>query len=143
MEGDRAMGDRDVTHKIMIIINHTKLEAIEAKKLNAPVKTKMTAAKASRTVHDAVMRIKIILIPLSVDGWRSRRHHLHASNTAGITPIAPSPPPLAFILMEEVAEEAYIGGGNKAQESEYEGVNRDHFFYLSFFLVGCGLMARS
>ena len=66
MEGDQAEGDRGVTHKIMAIINHTKLEAMPAKKLNAPVKTKTTAAKEKRTVHDAVMRMKIILVPLSV-----------------------------------------------------------------------------
>ena len=70
--------------------------------------------------------MKIILVPLSVAGWRSQHHHLHALNTAGITPVALSPLPLAFTLMEEVAEEAYIRGGNKAQESEYEGVNCDH-----------------
>ena len=50
------MGDRDVNHKMMIMINHMKLEAIEPKKLNAPVKMKMMAAKARRTVHNAVMR---------------------------------------------------------------------------------------
>jgi len=66
MEGDRTAGERDVTHKIMTIINHTRLEAMEAKKLNAPLKTKMTAAKEKRTVHDAVTRMKIILVPGSV-----------------------------------------------------------------------------
>jgi len=128
MEGDRTAGKRDVTHKIMTIINHTRLEAMEAKKLNAPLKTKMTAAKEKRTVHDAVTRMKIILVPGSVWDCRSLRHHLHASNAAGITPVTPSPPPLAVILMEEVAEEAYIGGSNEAQKSVDEGVNRNHVY---------------
>lgn len=29
--------------------------------------------------------------------------------------------------MEEVAKKTYIGGSNKAQEGEDEGVDRDHF----------------
>jgi len=31
------------------------------------------------------------------------------------------------MLMEEVAEKAYIGGSNEAQEREDEGVDGDHF----------------
>lgn len=61
------MSDRDLTHKIMVIINHTTLEAIEAKKLNDPLKTKTTAAKAKRVVHAAVKRVKIILVPFQLD----------------------------------------------------------------------------
>ena len=110
------------------------LEAIEAKKLNDPLKTKTTAAKAKRVVHDAVKRVKIILFPFQLDDtlyWKCRRHHLHASNAASITPVAPREPPLAVILMEEVAKEAYIGSSDEAQEGEYKGVDRDHFLIWS------------
>ena len=51
----------------MVIISHTMLEAIPAKKLNEPLKTKATAAKAKSVVHDAVKRIKIILFLLVGD----------------------------------------------------------------------------
>ena len=59
----------------------------------------------------------------------------------GITPVAPSKPPWAVILTEEVAKDAHIGGSNEAQEGEDEGVDRDHFFNLVW--VGCGLLARA
>ncbi len=36
-------------------------------KLNEPLKTKTTAAKAKRVVHTAVKRIKIILVPFQLD----------------------------------------------------------------------------
>ena len=68
---DGLMGDRDVTHKMMVIIKNTRLEAIEAIKLNEPLKTKTTAANAKRVVHTAVKRQKIILVavPLGDTLW--------------------------------------------------------------------------
>jgi DNA-binding transcriptional regulator YiaG len=80
MKGDRVVSGRDVTHKIMTIINQTMLEAMEAKKLNAPLKTKMTAAKAKSTVHDAVTRIKIILVPVSVSVSHAARLKVSTSS---------------------------------------------------------------
>ena len=62
MEGGPG-SDRGVTHKIMVIIKNKRLELIEAIKLNEPLKTKTTAAKAKMVVHTAVKRQKIILVP--------------------------------------------------------------------------------
>jgi hypothetical protein len=50
------------TQKIMVMISHMMLEAKLATKLNMPLKTKMTAAKAKKVVHAAVKRMKIILL---------------------------------------------------------------------------------
>ena len=109
--GRRAL----LTQKIMVIISHTMLEAIPAKKLNEPLRTKMTAAKAKRVVHAAVKRTNIILFSLlAVSLVVGPTSYVHASNAAGITPVARSEPPLAVILVEEVAEKAYIGGSDEA-----------------------------
>ena len=67
----------------------------------------MTAAKAKRVVHAAVKMTNIILFPLlAVSLAVGPTSYLHAPNAAGITPVAPSEPPLAVILVEEVAEKA-------------------------------------
>lgn len=96
-----------LTQKMMVIISHTMLEAIPAKKLNEPLRTKMTAAKAKRVVHAAVKMTNIILFPLlAVSLVVGPTSYLHAPNAAGVTPVAPSEPPLAVILVEKVAEKA-------------------------------------
>ena len=55
------------TQKMMVMINHTMLEATPARKLNTPRKMNMTAAKAKRVVHTAVKRTNIILFSLVSD----------------------------------------------------------------------------
>ena len=59
---------------MMVIIKNKRLEPIEAIKLNEPLKTKTTAAKAKRVVHAAVKRQKIMLVACPLGnalGWRS------------------------------------------------------------------------
>jgi hypothetical protein len=65
----------------------------------------------------------------------------HASNAVGTGRVAPREPPLAVILVEEIAEEAHIGSSNKAKEGEDKGMDRDHYVYYS--VLGGLLVLRS
>lgn len=103
--------------------SHATPEPTVAMGRNAPLRTKMMVAKAKRVVHDAVKRAKIILLHFVGDVVESTApSYLHALNAAGDNPVAPREPSLAVILTEEIADNAYIGGRNEAQEGEDEGV---------------------